>query len=92
MPIRGSLTLADVAARTDVLAVACSRCDRAGRYPVAKLIDQRGRDFSIPELLRALSQDCPKRGSVNQYDMCGVRQRGAWIGGVAVTTRSQNWG
>jgi hypothetical protein len=33
MPIRGSLTLADMAAKTDAMAVAwCSRCDRAGRY------------------------------------------------------------
>jgi hypothetical protein len=38
MPIKGSLTLADVAARTDMLAVACSRCDRAGRYPLARLM------------------------------------------------------
>jgi hypothetical protein len=37
MPIRGSLTLADVAAKTDVLAVSCRRCDRAGRYPLATL-------------------------------------------------------
>jgi hypothetical protein len=38
MPIRGSLTLGDVAAKTDALAVGCSRCERAGRYPVAKLM------------------------------------------------------
>jgi hypothetical protein len=34
----GSITLADVAARTDTLAIACTRCDRAGKYPVANLI------------------------------------------------------
>lgn len=72
MPIRGSLTLSDVAARTDSLAVACSRCDRAGRYPMAKLLDQRGRDFSIPDLLRDLSRDCPKRETLSQYNLCGV--------------------
>jgi hypothetical protein len=27
MPTKGNLTLADVAASTDMLAVACSRCD-----------------------------------------------------------------
>jgi hypothetical protein len=72
MPIGGSLTLGDVVAKTDVLAVACSRCDRAGRYPLAALIERRGADFSIPDLLRDLSGGCPKRESVNQYDICGV--------------------
>jgi hypothetical protein len=35
MPYAGSLTLLDVAGKTDTLVIACSRCDRAGRYPVA---------------------------------------------------------
>jgi hypothetical protein len=48
MPIRGSLTLTDVAARTDVLAVACSQCERAGRHPAAKPIDQRIRASPSP--------------------------------------------
>jgi hypothetical protein len=71
--IRGSITLADVAARTDTLAVACSRCDRAGRYPVATLIGRHGGWFTVPALLRILSADCPKRQqSVSAYDLCGV--------------------
>ena len=28
----GAITLADVAARTDVLVVSCSRCDRIGQW------------------------------------------------------------
>jgi hypothetical protein len=44
MTAAGSLTLADVADRTDVLAVACGRCERAGRYPLATLIG-RSDDF-----------------------------------------------
>jgi hypothetical protein len=72
MPIRGSLTLFDVAAKTDVLAVACSRCDRAGRYPLTRLIERLGGNFTVPDLLRELSPDCPKRGSVSQYDLCGI--------------------
>src|ERR1700712_5753913 len=35
MPSGGSLTLGDVAAHTAVLAVACSRCDRAAQYGCA---------------------------------------------------------
>jgi hypothetical protein len=35
--------------------------ESAGRYPVAKSINQPDRNFSIPHLLRDLSRGCPKR-------------------------------
>jgi hypothetical protein len=69
----GSITLGDVEAKTDVLAVACSRCERAGRYLVAMLIGRHGRSFPIPTLLHTLSADCPKHTSVNAYDACGAQ-------------------
>lgn len=71
----GSLTLAAVAVaeRAAVLAVACKRCDRAGRYPLATLIERHGPLFGIPRLLWRLSADCPKRQAVSVYDQCGVR-------------------
>jgi len=68
----GSLTLATVAARTEVLTVACNRCDRPGRYRLAALIERHGPEFGIPELLRTLSMGCPKRQSVSAYDLCGI--------------------
>jgi hypothetical protein len=68
----GSLTLADAAARTPVLVLACSRCERAGQYAVATLIEQHGPGFTIPALLRLLSGDCPKRQSISAYDLCGI--------------------
>jgi hypothetical protein len=68
----GSITLEQVAARTAALAVACSRCDRAGRYNLGALIAGHGPKFGIPALLRLLSADCPKRNSTNAYDLCGV--------------------
>ena len=37
----GNITLQEVMAHTDVLAVACSRCERTGRYPMAILIGRR---------------------------------------------------
>jgi hypothetical protein len=66
----GSITLGDVAEHTAVLAVVCSRCDRAGRYHLDVLIARHGVGFGIPELL--LSDDCPKRKSISAYDLCGV--------------------
>jgi len=68
----GSITLADVAERTAVLAVACTRCDRAGRYQLHALIERHRPACGIPELLRVLSADCPKRASVSTYDLCGI--------------------
>jgi hypothetical protein len=36
------------------------------------LIARHGEGFGIPELLRLLSDDCPKRKSITVYDLCGV--------------------
>jgi hypothetical protein len=52
--------------------VACSRCERTGRYQMATLIERHGRSCPVPELLRELSVDCVKRKSISQYDLCGV--------------------
>jgi hypothetical protein len=68
----GAITLADVAARTDVLDIRCTRCERAGRYQVAALVKRYGPRIGIPDLLRRLSADCPCRKSVSAYDLCGV--------------------
>jgi hypothetical protein len=53
----GSITLDQVAAHITVLAVACSRCDRAGQYSLDTLIARHGPGFGIPELLGLLSAD-----------------------------------
>ena len=68
----GAILLGDVAAKTDTLHVGCKRCNRAGKYKVATLIERHGRSFPIPVLLDELSADCPKRESVTIYDMCGI--------------------
>jgi hypothetical protein len=71
-PPSGSITLDQVVARTDVLTVACTRCERAGRYPVTVLIARHGLYCDVPEMLRRLSADCPKRASISTYDICGI--------------------
>jgi hypothetical protein len=57
----GFITLDQVATHTAVLAVACSRCHRAGRYGLDTLIARHGPSFGVPELLRRLS-DAVRRG------------------------------
>jgi hypothetical protein len=68
----GSITLGQVAEHSAVLVLAWSRCDRAGRYALDSLIARCGPQFGIPDLLRLLSANCPKRQSVSAYDLCGV--------------------
>jgi hypothetical protein len=68
----GSITLGEAAEHTAVLTLACTRCDRAGRYNLDTLIARNGPAFGIPDLLRLLSGDCPKRKSITVYDLCGI--------------------
>jgi hypothetical protein len=68
----GSITLGEVAGRTALLAVACGRCERAGQYRLETLIARHGVDFGVPDLLRLLSDDCPKQKSITAYDRCGI--------------------
>jgi len=66
----GSLSLADVAERSDTLSVACTRCERSDRYPLATLIERHGPTFDVPSLLRLVSADCPKRQAAGWYERC----------------------
>ena len=49
---RGSITLGAVAAHTAVVTVGCSRCDRAARYRLDRLIARHGPACGIPDVLR----------------------------------------
>ena len=69
---RGSITLGDVGEHTTVLAVACTRCERAGRYNLDALIARHGFGFGVPKLLHLLSADCPKRASSTARQNNGV--------------------
>ena len=59
-------TLSDV--RVPTLSIECEPCGRAGRYSVARLMEQH-RDAKLPELLYVLA-DCPKAHSASVYDRC----------------------
>ncbi len=73
MATSGSISLSEVSEHTAVLSVACTRCDRAGRYNLDTLIARHGADFGIPALLRLLSKDCPKqKGSRSRSTICAA--------------------
>src|SRR4051794_13034920 len=67
----GSLTLADLRGRIAVLEVACSRCDRRGRYRLAWLIAEHRQDMRLPDLRLALATGCPK-AQAHAWDRCDV--------------------
>ena len=63
-PAGSVVTLRQLVGRLDVVEVPCNRCDRHGRLRLARLIAQHGPDMGVPELLRVLSADCPRRRAV----------------------------
>jgi hypothetical protein len=70
MPRDGAITFSDLTGRLDVLAVACDKCQRRGRYRLCRLVDQRGHDGRIVDFLDEIAGDCPKRTTVSWNDRC----------------------
>jgi hypothetical protein len=68
----GAITLGDLAGQLDVLRVACSKCDRAGQYPVARFIDLYGADMGLPDFKDAITGNCPLRDQPATWDLCGA--------------------
>ncbi|MBB5508187.1 hypothetical protein HDG35_004465 [Paraburkholderia sp. JPY681] len=71
----GSVSLAEVAKRATHIELACTRCDRHGRYRVDGLIGQFGPDFGMPDLAGELAS-CPNRKATNPNVRCDVFFRG----------------
>jgi hypothetical protein len=67
----GSITLGEVAARASHLDVACSRCERRGRYQLARLLEALGADFQMTNLGVELA-DCPRRNAAIHNERCDV--------------------
>lgn len=70
-----ALTIADIGAHANELAVACTRCDLAKRHRVEKLIQRYGAQLSLSDLLRLLSVGCPMHEAVGAFPPCGIYWR-----------------
>jgi hypothetical protein len=68
--MNGTLTLGDVAARASHLEVACSRCDRHGRYQLARLVAALGADFRLTDLGSEIA-NCPRRAAA-VHERCDI--------------------
>jgi hypothetical protein len=62
----------EIAARTSMLQVACSRCERRGRYRRDNLIAPHGADAGVRVIVPELTADCPQRGSAALMERCDV--------------------
>ena len=73
MPRDGAIILSDLIGKLDAVRVRCEKCGRDGRYQLANLIEERGRDGKIVDWLDALTAHCPVRKAHNWNDQCAAR-------------------
>jgi hypothetical protein len=68
-----AIIFGDLIGRLDVLYVHCPKCNRAGRYRLERLIDERGTNAKVIDWLDEITADCPKKLARNWSDQCGAR-------------------
>jgi hypothetical protein len=71
MKREGAVPLGEVAARASHIDLACTRCERRGRYQLEKLVARLGADFAMTDLAGELA-DCPRRTSPAWSERCDV--------------------
>jgi hypothetical protein len=64
----------DLDGKLDMLRVACRKCDRAGQYSVAKMIERHGADAKLVDWKDTIAADCSRRANdrVALNDACGA--------------------
>ena len=67
----GSLSLDDISKRFH-MEVRCDNCTRNGRLRIDKLIDEHGRNMSLPDLRKHLVGDCEHQTATRWRDQCQV--------------------
>ncbi len=64
----GSLSLDDISKCYRMLEVRCGNCTRSGRLRIDKLIDEHGRDMSLPNLRKHLVGNCEHKTAARRKD------------------------
>jgi hypothetical protein len=72
MPAHGAILLGEVAQHLAAVHIACNFCPRRGKASIVRLMQEQGPDMPIPDLLRLLSHDCPRRLAARISEPCGV--------------------
>jgi hypothetical protein len=60
-----------VASKASRIDIACTRCSRRGRYQLARLVEQFGGDYALPDLGSELA-NCPNRNAAAHGERCDV--------------------
>ena len=68
----GSLSLDDVGKRYRMLEVRCGHRTRRGKPRIDKLIDEVGRDMSLPDPRTILTGECEHMTAARRKDQCQV--------------------
>ena len=55
-----------------LIRIECTRCERKGRYVVAKLLAQYGRSGNMSKWVSDLRGDCPKRNAAQLHERCDL--------------------
>ena len=71
-PVGNAITVGQVAERVRVLDVKCSRCGRAGRLSMSRLLLELGADAPIWLAWRGVNADCPKREAQGAGEACSL--------------------
>jgi hypothetical protein len=58
------------------LTVECPKCDRCGRYRVARLVKELGADARLTDWRASIIADCPKVQAASHWDACGAHMPG----------------
>jgi hypothetical protein len=69
---RTYLTFGDIVGKLHMLRIECTRCERKGRYVVAKLVVQYGRSGNMSKWVSDLRGDCPKRNAAQLHERCDL--------------------
>jgi hypothetical protein len=72
MLAHGAILLGEVAQHLASVEISCNFCPRRGKASVGRLVQEHGPDMPIPDLLRMLSHDCPRRLAARIAEPCGV--------------------
>jgi hypothetical protein len=79
MPL-GFMLLDSIAASHPLLEVTCNNCEKHVSLRTDSLVAQYGRYVSVPELLRIVAQDCPRRRGFGVPNQCEVQFPQLWSG------------
>ena len=74
MPRHGAVVFGDLEDKLEVLQVACSKCERRGQYPVARLIERYGRDAKLVDWKDQITRTVRggHKARVVVMDQCGA--------------------